>query len=282
MSFIKIETKEDINQLDQELITKNVLGIDTEFRRTGKENINLSLIQVNDSDETYLIDCIAIGKYKNYCGFLFSNEVIKIFHSVREDIEAIYSWSENKVINVFDTQLANAFLGGSFPIAYKDLVNEKFGFPVDKSETRSNWLKRPLRDSQLEYAASDVEFLIELYEEQNRELQETKKIGWLFEEVSHISDLIFSRDNQESLKNNKKLTKSEEQKYLNKFNKLIVSTSKKWQINSTILFSKKNQRDFFKLLLKSNLEFCLSTLPEWKVNLLENHFREIFKQLLEE
>ena len=282
MSFIKIETKEDIKLLDQELITKNVLGIDTEFRRTGKEKIDLSLIQVNDSDETYLIDCISIGKYKNYCEFLFCNEVIKIFHSVREDIEAIHSWSENKVINVFDTQLANAFLGGSFPIAYKDLVNEMFGFPVDKSETRSNWLKRPLRDSQLEYAASDVEFLIELYEEQNRELQETKKIGWLFEEVSHISDLIFSRDNQESLKNNKKLTKSEEQKYLNKFNKLIVSTSKKWQINSTILFSKKNQRDFFKLLLKSDLDFCLSTLPEWKVNLLENHFREIFKQLLEE
>ena len=112
-----------------------------------------------------------------------------------------------------------------------------------------------------------------------------RKICWnklLFEEVSHISNLIFSRDNEETLKNNKKLSKSEEQQYLNKFNKLILSTSKKWQINSTILFSKKNQRDFFKLLLKSDLDFCLSTLPEWKVNLLENHFREIFKQLLEE
>ena len=96
MSFIKIETKEDLQLLDQELITKSILGLDTEFRRTSKENINLSLIQVNDSIETYLIDCISIGEYKNYCRFLFCNEVIKIFHSSREDIEAIFSWSEKK------------------------------------------------------------------------------------------------------------------------------------------------------------------------------------------
>ena len=47
MSFIKIETKEDIKLLDQELITKNVLGIDTEFRRTGKEKIDLSLTMLH-------------------------------------------------------------------------------------------------------------------------------------------------------------------------------------------------------------------------------------------
>jgi len=282
MSFIKIETKEDLKLLDQELITKDILGIDTEFRRTGKEDINLSLIQVNDSHETYLIDCIAIGKYKNYCEFLFCNEVIKIFHSVREDIDAIHSWSDNKVINVFDTQLANAFLGGSFPIAYKDLVNEKFGFSIDKNETRSNWIKRPLRESQLEYAASDVEFLIELYEEQNKELEETKKIGWLFEEVNYISNLILSKDSEETLMSNQKLSKPEELQFLRKFNNLILSISKEWQINPTILFSKKNQRDFLKLLLKSDLDFSLSTLPKWKVNLLENHFKDIFKEILKE
>jgi len=282
MSFIKIETKEDLQLLDQELITKSILGLDTEFRRTSKKNINLSLIQVNDSIETYLIDCISIGEYKDYCRFLFCNEVIKIFHSSREDIEAIFSWSEKKVINIFDTQLANAFLGGSFPIAYKNLVNEKFGFLIDKNETRSNWIKRPLRDSQLNYAASDVEFLIELYKEQNKELEETKKIGWLFEEINHISDLIFLNENNVSLENNIRLSKSEEEKGLSKFNQLVVTTSKKWEINPTILFSKKNQRDFLKMMCKGSIDSSLATLPTWKSKLLEKNIRDIFKYLLKE
>mgnify|MGYP001156901353 CR=1 FL=1 len=282
MSFIKIETKEDLQLLDQELITKSILGLDTEFRRTSKENINLSLIQVNDSIETYLIDCISIGEYKNYCRFLFCNEVIKIFHSSREDVEAIYSWTEKKVINIFDTQLANAFLGGSSPIAYKNLVNEKFGFLIDKNETRSNWIKRPLRDSQLDYAASDVEFLIELYVEQNKELEEAKKIGWLFEETTHISNLIFLNERNDSLVNNIRLSKSEEEKGLSKFNQLVVTTSKKWEINPTILFSKKNQRDFLKMMCKGSIDSSLATLPTWKSKLLEKNIRDIFKYLLKE
>ena len=77
MSFIKIQTKEDIKQLNKELINKSILGLDTEFRRTGKQDIKLSLIQVNDAEETYLIDCISIGDYKNYCSFLFCNNVNK-------------------------------------------------------------------------------------------------------------------------------------------------------------------------------------------------------------
>ena len=51
MSFIVIKTSEDLRYLDQELITKEYVGIDTEFRRSNKENILLSLIQINDNHD---------------------------------------------------------------------------------------------------------------------------------------------------------------------------------------------------------------------------------------
>ena len=139
-----------------------------------------------------------------------------------------------------------------------------------------------MRDSQLNYAASDVEFLIELYKEQNKELEETKKIGWLFEEINHISDLIFLNENNVSLENNIRLSKSEEEKGLSKFNQLVVNTSKKWKINPTILFSKKNQRDFLKMMCKGSIDSSLATLPAWKSKLLEKNIRDIFKDLLKE
>ena len=72
--------------------------------------------------------------------------------------------------NIFDTQLANAMLGGSFSISYKALVEDLLGVEISKTETRSNWMRRPLSRAQLDYAASDVEFLIELYSIQKKKL----------------------------------------------------------------------------------------------------------------
>ena len=67
------------------------------------------------------------------------------------------------MVNLFDTQLAEAFLNGDYSIGYQRLVEKKIGITVDKGETRSNWIRRPLTDSQLKYAVSDVDFLIELF-----------------------------------------------------------------------------------------------------------------------
>ena len=170
MIFNLIDKPDDLEFLNQELLQSSHVGVDTEFRRTTKDNMKLSLIQVNDGEEIYLIDCLQIDYREENCNFLFSKDVIKIFHSCKEDLEAVFSWTGQNLVNIFDTQLANAFLGGSYSIGYQDLVIDKIDVKVDKDETRSNWLRRPLTDSQLRYAASDVEFLSDLYMELEEKL----------------------------------------------------------------------------------------------------------------
>ena len=182
--FHIIDSEKDLEILDKELILSSHLAVDTEFYRRGKEEIELCLIQVNNSEETFIIDCILLGEYHNNCKFLFSKDVRKIFHSCREDVEAIHSWTQSRLENVFDTQLANSFLGGSFSIGYQNLVLKKFGVSIDKDETRSNWKKRPLTNLQLKYAATDVEFLINIFNEQNRELIHSNKINWFKDEIN--------------------------------------------------------------------------------------------------
>ena len=184
--FTLIENRNDLDYLNKELLNKEVLGIDTEFRRTTKENMKLCLMQINDSQETFLVDCIKIDKPGELCGFLHSEKVLKVLHSCKEDLEAVSSWSNKGLINVFDTQLANAFLGGSFSIGYQDLVQEKLDVEIEKLESRSNWLRRPLSDSQIRYAVSDVEFLLEIYEWQEKRLQESNKYLWLKEDLAVI------------------------------------------------------------------------------------------------
>ena len=106
---------------------------------------------------------MSIGHPEDKCSFLYCNSVKKIIHSCREDIEAIYSWTGHINLVMFSIQIANSFLGGEHSISYQSLVEKKLGIKIDKGETRSNWIRRPLSDSQLKYATSDVEYLIHLF-----------------------------------------------------------------------------------------------------------------------
>ena len=161
--FTFIDSIDDLAYLNKELSQKPYLGIDTEFRRTTKDNMRLALLQVNDEEEIYLIDAIQIRDPREHANFLFSESVLKILHSCKEDLEAIFAWTNNEVVNIFDTQIANSFLDGEYTIGYQGLVEQELGIFLDKNETRSNWIRRPLSDSQLKYAALDVEYLIHLY-----------------------------------------------------------------------------------------------------------------------
>ena len=187
--FTLIQTLEDLIFLNEELLKCPYVAVDTEFRRTTKDNMKLALMQVNDSSEIYLIDCLQIKEPKEICSFLSSPDTKKIFHSCREDIEAIYSWTKQGVLNIYDTQIANSLLGGSFSISYQALVKEKIGLVVSKDETRTNWLRRPLTESQLNYAAFDVYYLIDLYNLQREEFSKTNKLEWLEEESNKYSVL---------------------------------------------------------------------------------------------
>jgi len=270
MSFIVIESSDDLNYLNNELLQRNLLGIDTEFKRFNKDEIVLSLMQVNDGEETFLIDCLAIGRGSSNASFLFSDRVKKIFHSFREDFEAIFSWTSKRTQNIFDTQLANAFLGGKFSIGYKELVFEELGVSVDKEETRSNWTKRPLRDSQLVYAASDVEFLIDLFHNQNKELSLNNKIDWYFEQQLINEQNLLPSGSKQPLDSYTKINKKLERKYLLILGKNINDLALEHKINPTLLFSKKDQKDFLSEVFSFGVETALNVLPRWKKKIISN------------
>ena len=274
--FTYIDSLEDLEFLNQELNQKPFVGVDTEFRRTTKDNMKLALLQVNDLEEIYLIDPVLIGNPEGKCDFLFSDSVIKIFHSCKEDIEAIYSWTGEVMTNLFDTQLAEAFLGGHYSIGYQGLVEEKLGIKVDKGETRSNWIRRPLRDSQLNYAASDVEFLIDLFKDQKDALAKSNKLEWHAEELESISSRIFLPNNQID-DTCEGLSKAEEKNLLNKFNEIVLHISVEEEINPTLLFSKKSQKDFLRLIFSEGIEVASSKITDWRTGLIFDPLNDILQ-----
>jgi len=279
MSFTLIQSSEDLEILNKELLDKRLIAIDTEFRRKSKKEIRLALIQINDGQEIFLIDCISIGPYKGGCTFLTDKKVLKIFHACREDLEVLVSWMREDLLSVYDTQLANAFLGGSFAISYQRLVKNELGVLLDKDETRSNWVKRPLRDSQLRYASSDVQFLLDIYKIQIKKLQRLKRLDWLNQEIDYLKEKVDEQETTEKLKKGIVLTKSEEKEFLKALEGSAIQISESIGINKTLLFSKKEQRELLKRITYEGVESALGGIREWKKDLIIGDLTELVKKL---
>ncbi len=263
-----IDSIEDLAFLNQELLGKKVVGVDTEFRRTTKDNMQLGLLQINDDDEIYLIDTILINDPKEHVSFLFSESVVKIFHSCKEDLEAIYAWTNEEMMNIFDTQIANAFLDGDFSIGYQGLVERKLGIKLEKKETRSNWIRRPLSEAQLKYAALDVEYLIYLYKEQKKELLKSSKLDWHNQDIERLIKTTFNKASH-FIELERTITRAQEIEFLSQMNKIIEDIAQKKEINSTLLFSKKAQKDFLRLVLIEGLDSACNEITSWRKDLIK-------------
>lgn len=274
--FTFIDTLDDLAFLNKELTQKPHIGIDTEFRRTTKDNMRLALLQVNDEEEIYLIDAIQIKDPGEHASFLFSDSVIKILHSCKEDLEAIFAWTNKELVNIFDTQIANSFLDGEYTIGYQGLVEQELGIVLDKNETRSNWTRRPLSDSQLKYAALDVEYLIHLYKFQKEELSKSNKMIWLEQDIQRLLRLTFN-PSKSVIEPERSMSRAQEAELLQRFNYIVDTISDQEEINPTLFFSKKLQKDFLRLVLNKGLDMACEEITAWRSNLIRDRLLDLLK-----
>jgi ribonuclease D len=85
--------------------------------------------------------------------------------------------------NVIDTQIAGGFLGYSAP-SLATLLEKELGVKAPKADRLTDWLRRPLSDRQLLYAAADVSSLVALANRLREQLEELGRLGWLTEAVA--------------------------------------------------------------------------------------------------
>ena len=178
---IYIQEQSYFNLFLEDIETKKSLAIDTEFIWRDTYIPKLSLIQISTENKIYILDCLVLNISKLEKVFM-DDKVLKIFHSIRGDSSVIYNCLGIKMKNIFDTQLAEDILNrkNGNQISYKKLVKKYFFRDISKSETNSNWEKRPLSNNQLDYAAEDVRYLHSIMKIQNKKLIKLNKLD-LFE-----------------------------------------------------------------------------------------------------
>ena len=165
-----ISDHKDLIFLKEELSNHKIFGIDTEFDWRTTYFPKLSLIQISVDKKLFLIDCLKVNPKNILKKFLEDKKILKIFHSVRSDATVLSKCLSIKTKNTFDIQQAEKLLCNNEIKSYGKIVKSFFGINLEKSETNSNWLKRPLTDMQIRYALDDVDYLLEVYKYQKKEL----------------------------------------------------------------------------------------------------------------
>lgn len=171
-----IETTSDLSELCKSLSTHPWLAIDTEFERVNTYYPELCLVQIQAGETTALIDPLAIDDLQPLYDLLYDSSITKVFHSARQDLEIFFHLKGEVPQPIFDTQIAAELRGHDSQIGYANLVREVLDVSLEKSQTRTDWKKRPLSDKQLQYAADDVIYLAQLYEKLLAKLQEHKQL----------------------------------------------------------------------------------------------------------
>jgi len=181
-----VDTSEQLAALCSEWRQQRAVALDTEFMRSRTFYPQPALVQVGDGKHCYLIDNLAIEDLQPLRDLLLDTAVTKIMHSCSEDLETLERLLGVIPEPIFDTQIAAAISGMGAGLGYAATVRELLNMELPKSETRSDWLQRPLSEAQKNYAALDVAWLPLLYGVLLKRLQESGREEWLQEDCAAV------------------------------------------------------------------------------------------------
>lgn len=161
------------------------LTIDTEFMRERTYWPQLCLVQIASpgDDKAYLIDPLGDLDLAPLFELMSNQNILKVFHAARQDIEIFVNLAGEVPAPIFDTQIAAMVCGYGDQVGYETLVNKIAKASLDKSSRFTDWARRPLTEKQLRYAAGDVTHLRTIYETLSKELEKSGRGGWLGSEM---------------------------------------------------------------------------------------------------
>ncbi len=183
-----IESEQELTAFCQKIADTEYIAIDTEFVRDKTYFSKLCLIQIASPTDIACIDPLKVKDLSALKGLFANSAQTKIFHAARQDLEILYCDLEIMPVPMFDTQIAATLLGLGEQIGYGNLVKHYLDINLAKQHARTDWEQRPLSTEQLEYAANDVRYLIQMYPLILENLHQYGRQDWLENDFAQLLD----------------------------------------------------------------------------------------------
>ena len=189
--MLTITKNSELRDFCERASNEKYITIDTEFLRERTYFSKLCLVQLafpgDENQNAVIIDTLASNLDLSPLYELFKNQnIVKVFHAARQDLEIFYLDSGIFPYPLFDTQIAAMVCGFGDQVAYETLVRQLAKQTLDKSSRFTDWSHRPLTDAQKKYALADVTHLRVIYEILSDKLEKTGRLKWVEEELKNL------------------------------------------------------------------------------------------------
>ena len=182
-----IESTAELKAFCDELHNSTWIGVDTEFMRERTYYPEPCLIQLSADAGIACVDVVTIDDLSPLKAVLCREEIAKLMHSCSQDLEIFHLLFDEIPPNIFDTQVAAAFLGKGDQVSYAALVEDICGVTLHKAHTRARWCNRPLSKEEILYAEDDVRYLPALQGVLTGELEKLGRKEWFDAEMQVIT-----------------------------------------------------------------------------------------------
>ena len=186
--FEVIETTEKLEAFMDKISAAKWVALDTEFLREKTYYAKLCLIQIEAEGHRACVDPLSIDDLSSLTKVLNDPDITIVLHAAHQDMEILLQLSGETPTPIFDTQVAAAVLGLGDTMAYARLVEQMLGVAIDKSQVRTDWSRRPLKEAQLKYAIDDVRYLSQIYPMMLEKLESQNRLEWLDKDFAKASD----------------------------------------------------------------------------------------------
>jgi len=195
MGSALIRTAADLEAACASARAAGVLALDTEFVWRCTYRPRLGIVQMGaGGDQSWAIDVMQGFSSVALADLITDPSVVKVLHDARQDLQHLRHYCGVAPQNVFDTQLAAAFAGFPQGIGLQKLLFEAIDVGLPKTETCTDWTRRPLTDAQVRYALDDVRYLPELRGELLRRAESLGTRAWLEEELAKFNEPSMCED----------------------------------------------------------------------------------------
>lgn len=152
----------------------------------------VALVQIKWGDRLVLVDPLAVDLEP--FGKVLDGPGLVVMHAAGQDLEVMLRECHTVPRRMFDTQIAAGFLGMRSP-SLAALHERILGKRLGKGDRLTDWLRRPLEPSQLAYAASDVEHLLEIHAALVADLDARGRTEWAEAETDLLRrKMVVARD----------------------------------------------------------------------------------------
>ncbi len=170
-----VDRDDELEAVVEALLDQPRFALDTEFHRERTYFPKVALVQVAWPGDLVLIDPLAVdlGPLRA----VMESDTLAVLHAASQDLEVLELECGAVPRRLFDTQIAAGFLGMSTP-SLSSLHERELGIQLPKSNRLTDWLERPLGTAQLDYAASDVDRLLEIHDRLVEQLAALGRVDW--------------------------------------------------------------------------------------------------------